>query len=227
MTVLKGEGTHDILYGSTSINLGTRSNPAYLARPDVGGLFPTVIVAHDRPGVASWLKDLARKFARHGLSVVVPDLYRGAPRPSWREERPLPPWPGPDQVYRSLIDAYRFAESEDTPWASGDRIVVIGIGEGGEAAIRFAVEVPDAAGLILIGAALDESTVPVPILGLYGAEDPALEATLRVPHMELVTYGGVKSRFLDDNSDDFDRPASLDALDRIVAFVEGVAGRGG
>lgn len=228
VTVLKGEGTHNILYGSTTINMGTRSNPAYMSRPDEGGQFPTVIVAHDRPGLTSYLKDLARKFARHGISVIIPDLFRGAPLPGWRKDKPLPEWPPLQRSLRSLDVAHHFASSDDVPWATGDRITVFGVGEGGRPAIEFARRVPEVTGLILVGAPLEETdgAVPVPILGLYGEEDPALQATHRVPHMELVTYRGVATRFLDDDSEDFDRPAAVDALDRLVAFVTEVGALG-
>lgn len=229
VTVLKGEGTHNILYGSTTINMGTRSAPGYLARPDEGGQFPTVIIAHDHLGLRSYLKDLGRKFARHGISVIIPDLFRGAPLPGWRNDKPLPEWPTVERSMRSLEDAYHFAVSDDTPWASGDPVIVLGIGEGAEPAVAFAMEVPDVAGLILVGGSLEESDaqLPFPILGLYGGQDPALEVTHRVPHMELVTYRGVPKRFLDDDSDDFDGPAAADALDRLVTFIREVGAVGG
>jgi dienelactone hydrolase len=219
VTVLKGEGTHNILYGTSSINLGTRSVPVYLARPDKRGVFPTVVVSHDGTGLASWLKDFARKLARHGLSVVIPDLYRGDVES---------PWPSLDRAVRSLRDGYEFAESDDVPWASSERLVMVGFGEGGAAAAAFALHEPDVDGLILIGvpgdSEMDLAHTPVSMLGIFPSDIPTPEA---VPHMEIVTYGGVEGRFFDDDDQDFDRPASLDAVERVIAFVGGASSGGG
>ena len=77
MSVLKGEGTHPILFGSTSIAVGTRIQGGYLARPDLTGEWPTIVVVASEWGVTSSTKDLCRKMARRGFAAIAPDLYRG------------------------------------------------------------------------------------------------------------------------------------------------------
>ena len=114
------------------------------------------------------------------------------------------------------------------PWASGDRLVVIGFGEGGPAAMQLARQEPSVSGLVMVGVAdpggdLDLSGVPVSMLGIYGSDT---EPPQRVAHMELVKYAGVEGRFLDDDGEDFDWSTSLDVVERIIAFV-GKASAGG
>ncbi len=53
---------------------------AYLARPMAEGPFGGVVVIHHMPGYDEWTKEIARTFAVHGYSAIVPNLYyRDAP----------------------------------------------------------------------------------------------------------------------------------------------------
>ncbi len=53
---------------------------AYLARPMAEGPFGGVVVIHHMPGYEGWTKEIARTFAVHGYSAIVPNLYyRDAP----------------------------------------------------------------------------------------------------------------------------------------------------
>ena len=81
MSVLKGEGKVPILFGSSSIAAGSVIHRGYLARPDLTGEWPTIIVLAGAWGVTSSIKDICRRLARHGFAVVAPDLYVGAAPP--------------------------------------------------------------------------------------------------------------------------------------------------
>ena len=79
MSVLKGEGTHPTLFGSTSIVAGPVTHRGYLARPDLSGEWPTVSLVPSEWGITSSSKDICRRLARLGLAVVAVDLYHGNP----------------------------------------------------------------------------------------------------------------------------------------------------
>lgn len=47
----------------------------YIARPLGGGPYPGVIVIHEAFGLVEHTRELARKFAAHGIIAIAPDLY--------------------------------------------------------------------------------------------------------------------------------------------------------
>ncbi len=51
---------------------------SYYARPMGAGPYPGVVVIHHAPGWDEWCHEVARKFAHHGYSAVLPDLYSRA-----------------------------------------------------------------------------------------------------------------------------------------------------
>ena len=69
MSVLKGEGKVPILFGSTSIAVGTLTHRGYLARPGLAGEWPTIIVVPSEWGVTSAMKDVCRRLARHETAL--------------------------------------------------------------------------------------------------------------------------------------------------------------
>jgi len=68
--------------------------------------------------------------------------------------------------------------------------------------------------------------LPVPVLGLYAANDDLIdsstvdEAQRRNDHGQWLLYEGVGHGFLDSDGDNFDQGAADDAMARIVAFFE-------
>ncbi len=215
MAVLKGEGTHTILYGSADIHNGLRSNRGYLARPDHAGTYPTLLISHDWSGITPSLKALARSLARYGYSVVAPDYYRGQGAGT--------PWPA-DRIAIDLESAYRFLSSSDTPWAGP--LAVLGLGAGASAAIEFVVHFPSVEALILVSplTTFGLSTVAIPTLGIYGKEDQLAEsweqARDQAPQVEWVLYGGAGHDLLDEGSDSYDEAIGADAFDRIRKFLD-------
>ena len=77
MSVLKGEGIVPILFGSTSISVGSLTHTGYLARPDLAGEWPTVVVIPSAWGVTGAMKDVTRRLARQGFAAICPDLFAG------------------------------------------------------------------------------------------------------------------------------------------------------
>ena len=49
--------------------------PSFVACPDEEGPFPPIIFYMDAPGMREELRNMARRIARHGYFVILPDMY--------------------------------------------------------------------------------------------------------------------------------------------------------
>lgn len=238
MSVLPGEGTHIILYGSTAIPARTQTHQGYLARPDLAGRYPTVIVVPDAASVTSGVKALCRALARHGVVALAVDPYRGmgpgrraTPEEVEQAFAALPP----RRMLADLGDVVRYLRSPATEWSAGERLGIIGLGAGGNLVLRFAVDEPSVVAVALAYAVLAADDGPpaarellatgnMALLGLYGTEDDRISPeTVRGYHAaagrgEWVLYDGAGAGFLDDSGDGNDEATFTDAVGRLVAF---------
>jgi carboxymethylenebutenolidase len=149
VSVLKGEGKVPILFGSTSIVGGTRTLGGYLARPDLTGEWPTIVVAASEWGVTSSVKDLCRRLARHGFAVVAPDLYRGAPPRRGASQEDAVEAAQEIPAPRADGDLDAIAEYIANPagfWSNAEQgFGTLGVGEGARFAVPFAARRPGTA----------------------------------------------------------------------------------
>lgn len=233
MSVLQGEGKYPILFGSTSIPGASRVRRGYLARPNLTGEWPSVVLVPSIFGISPSIKDVCRRLARQGLAVVSLDLYDGGgPERGAAAEDFLTATSelNEQMVLNGLLDVVAFISNPAGFWSSAEHgFGVLAVGGG----VRFAAplaEVTQPEGLGLVYAS---QTVMVnsrlaayggPILGIWGADDEVadLDAArrLREEHRrtEVVIYGDVDHAFLDDSHDDFDEAAAGDAIDRLSVF---------
>lgn len=60
-----------------------RAIPAYIARPDARGRFPTVLVVSEVFGVHEYIRDTCRRLAKAGYVAIAPDFFvrHGNPAP--------------------------------------------------------------------------------------------------------------------------------------------------
>lgn len=233
MSVLKGEGTHTILYGPVDIFTGLRHIRGYLARPDEGGAHDTLMVLHGEGGISSAVKSLARRLARHGNAVVAPDLYRGQePQLAGTEgrRRVRSNWPSGDQLLSDIRSTFQFLASSDTPWVREGTLGLLAFGAAADSALAFASEEPSVAGVVLVSpiSQAQQSAVPVPLLGLLGKDDPhGPQQPLQdaQAHGEWVRYGGVGAGVLDESAPDYQWQVAEDAFNRVQSFLAAALGR--
>lgn len=64
-----------LVAGETTVPTDNGSLPAYFARPDGAGPFPTVLVIEEIFGVHEYIKDTCRRLAKVGYLAVAPELY--------------------------------------------------------------------------------------------------------------------------------------------------------
>ncbi len=240
MSVLKGEGRVPILFGTTSVPAGPLTRTAYLARPDLAGEWPTIVMVSSVWGLTSSIKDIARRLSRQGFAVLAPDLYDGEPPPrSAPFEQAADAFSalGPGWVRAVLSDVAGFITNPSGFWSNAaSGFGLLGFGSGGLHAAHALVDGMGEA-LSLVGSPLVERdgepglaalapAIARPLLALYGREDEGapVEDVLALravaPHGEFVLYDGVGSDFFDDYSEGYDAAAAADAIERLAGFFE-------
>jgi len=238
MSILPGEGTHVILYGSTRIAARTQIHSGYLARPDVVGAFPTIVVVPDKAGVTSGIKDLARRLARYGLAVLALDLYRGDGPARGDAEAAAASYEvlSDARALADLGDIYRNLRAPGTEWADSAAIGLLGVGVGGRLAILSAVN-NDAIRAVAVAYAPLVNDVgrptqaveviadlAVPLFGMQGKVDEvveqgqAVEARRLQPRSEWAFYATAGHGFLDVSGEGYEEAITADAVDRLVSF---------
>jgi carboxymethylenebutenolidase len=174
---------------------------AYLARPAGDGPVPGVVLVHHLPGWDEFSQEFAERLARHGYTVLCPDLYcrfgHGHPDDVTAQVRALGGVPD-DSVVADCAAALAWLQSQ--PTATG-RVGIIGPCSGGRHAFLAAARIPGFAAVVdLWGGGVvmppDQATharpvAPItyiddlnaPLLGLFGNDDqhPTPE---QVDHLE-------------------------------------------
>ncbi|MFO7300350.1 MAG: dienelactone hydrolase family protein [Actinomycetes bacterium] len=232
MATLAHEGTYSILYQSWPIPIGTAHRTGYIARPDAHGRFPVVIVASGLGGLTSFEKDVCRQLARVGIAAVAFDPYASRTGDALADYNLL----SDTEALSDLDEVYEFVMSDDVAWNAGEKVGLLGFDVGGRFALAKAARSSWVGSLVVVSTPLtgDEhrevqvadhlAHLPIPVLGLYGAEDPLIdsstvdEAQNRNAHGQWLLYAGAKHSFCDPDSDDYDAGAAADAMARIKAF---------
>ena len=221
------------MYGGWPLPIGSTQRTQYLARPDAAGQFPVVLVLPALGGLSGFEKDLCRMFARWGMVAIGVDFYR-------RKGNPL-------EAYNALSDRraltdldemHEFIVSDDVTWAVSGEIGILGIEVGGRFGIMAAATRPWVKSLAVAYTPLtgDEErqfqvagyldNLPVPVLGLYGANDELIdvatvdEAQRRNDHGQWLLYDKAGHFFLDIEADGYEADAAADAGPRLVEFFK-------
>ena len=219
---------------------------AYFARPLGPGPFPGIVLIHHMPGWDELYREMARRFAQHGYTVICPNLYyhfgHGTPEAvtaKVREQGGVPD----DNVVGDCEAAMRYLKS--LAYSNG-KVGVIGGCSGGRHAFLAACRVKgfNAAvdcwgGNVVMSKEQLTAKTPVapidyakdlscPLLGLFGNDDQnpspdkvnQLEAELKRygKDYEFHRYDGAGHTFWS-----YDRPAyrpqqAMDAWEKTLAF---------
>lgn len=214
MTVLTGEGRVTILYGAQALPMAPYRT-VYLARPDLEGRYPAVVVAHGVAGLTPSVKAACRHLARFGYIGVAPSLRSTEPSGGNESEHS-----GDD-----LEDVVEALREDWQDWADAGRLAFLGLEQGAAPASRLAAAHDSA--LIVAGG---PEAVDVALLGGSGGPLLCLVATDQADTMkglhqgvgrgEWVRYGDVRPGFLDEGSPDYHAPSAKDAYERVIAFLD-------
>ncbi|HEX7419377.1 MAG TPA: dienelactone hydrolase family protein [Thermoanaerobaculia bacterium] len=205
----------------------------YLATPAKGtGKHPAMIVIQEYWGLNDWVKEQAKRFADQGYVALAVDLYRGkiAKTPDEAHElmRGLPE----DRAMADLKAGFDYLASRKD--VDPKRIGVIGWCMGGGYALMLATQEPRlAAGVVNYGHLMTDpktiSSITVPLLGNFGAEDRGIpaadvrdfESALKNAGKvaDFKVYPGAGHAFMNpNNKTGYVADAAADAWKRIDSF---------
>lgn len=214
MTVLLGEGTMEIIYGSISIPAGARTLGGYLARPDGEGDWPTVLAFGPEPSPMSSVKNICRVFARHGIAMLAPEMTA-------------------EYEVNAVIasQAARFVSAANGDWSNAALgYGVLGFGYGIYDTARLAEQDSSVAAQASVAATIDEtvgtdlSRAQIPGLWVGSRSDSSVDVDLSVeqceslPRTMFVVYPDADEGFWNDDADGFDERAATDTVDRLITF---------
>ena len=239
-------GTEGIKAEETQIPVSDGGLPAYYARPDGAGPFPTVLVIEEIFGVHEYLKDICRRLAKAGYLAVAPELYARLGDLSKMSDVPT--------IIRDVInkapDDRLLADLDSTAdWAGkngGDlgRLGVTGFCRGGrntwlyaahsnalKAAVAWYGPIGGQTSSIQPRTALDlAGEIKCPLLGLYGGQDKGIsvsqvreaeaKAKAAGKTVDIVVYPEAGHGFHADYRPSYDKAAAEDGWKRMLAWFK-------
>lgn len=211
---------------------------AWVSFPERRDRAPVVVVISEIFGLSDWIRAVADQLAADGFIAVAPDLLSGkGPNGGGTESldqqgavraiRALTP----EEVRRRLTAAANYGTGLP---AALPRVATVGFCWGGSNSFLAATYLPGMRGAVVYyGTSPDSATlasVTVPVLGLYGADDARVNATIEPARRELTrlgkryeteVYEGAGHGFLRDQPgrEGANRRASERAWPRTVAFL--------
>ena len=222
-----------------SIKRGADSIRAYVAYPERAAKAPGVIVIHEIFGLTDWEPTVADRLAKNGYVAILPDLLSskyGMTPASTDSGRKLVAALEPERVTADLDATYAYLNG--LPAVQKDQIGTIGFCWGGGQSFRYATNNPNLkAAVVCYGPAPDSaalSRVNARVLGVYGADDARINATLPDVDRQMKAMGkpfvydnypGTGHGFLKPGRQGSDGPEVEKAWTRILGFYQAAIGR--
>ncbi len=214
MSVQAGEGTTEIIYGSRSIPAGAATLGGYLSRPDRAGEWPTIAVFGPEPEPSSSIKDLCRRFARHGIAAVAPEMTVSH-----------------EANTRIATAVAAFITNDDSGWSNARfGYGVLAFGPALYDAATLASSDGRATAVAAVEGRIDEAvaealTIAATNAVFFGSRGDAgadIGASLAfrdiLPRMSFVIYPDAEARWWDIDAVSYDEAYATDTFNRLVAF---------
>lgn len=206
---------------------------AFVAWPVGYAAAPALIMVHEWWGLDAQIRDTARKLARQGYVVVIPDLYHGKEARDPERAHELMRGLEDTRVMAELDAARAWLRSQ--PRCMKSRVGVIGFCMGGGYALRFALRGGDLAAVVMFYGAPETDAVKLagleaPLLGHFGGEDEgigedrvyafrsALQKAGKVAEIQI--YRGAGHAFMNESRPSFHPDAARVAWARTLAFFQ-------
>jgi len=171
---------------------------AWIVYPERKDKAPVVIVIHEVFGLSDWIRGVADRLAADGFIAVAPDMLSGkgpggggTDSVASRDDvvKLIRELPRPEVSER--LDATR-AWAVKLPAANG-KVATVGFCWGGGVSFGYAAATPDlSAAVVYYGTSPDAgalSGIKAPVLGLYGADDARVTATIEPASAEMKKLG--------------------------------------
>jgi dienelactone hydrolase len=214
VTVLIGEGTTEIIYGSTSIPAGARTLGGYLARPALDGDWPTILVFGPEPMPTSAIKAMCRRMARHAIAALAPEMSQ-------------------DRATNQQIamGVAAFVTNADGGWSNARfGFGTVGFGPGIHDAAALTSNDRRVMAIAAVGSTFDDAVtgdlavadIPVLFIGSRSDDtvdiDLSIEAREKLPQTAYAIYGDMEAHWWDIEAPKYDEEMSFDTFDRLVGF---------
>ncbi len=202
-----------LVAGPVTVPVPDGEIPAYRARPEGAGPFPTILVAQEIFGVHEHIQDVCRRLAREGYFAIAPALYArqgdvGGMTDIRRIIDEVVARVPDDQVMGDLDATRAFAEAEAE--ADAGRLGITGFCWGGRIVWLYAAHQPAlGAGVAWYGRLVGESSprtpehpvdvagaLQAPVLGLYGGADRGIPLDTVEAMRERLDQAGAESRIV-------------------------------
>jgi carboxymethylenebutenolidase len=235
-----------LVAGEVRVPSGKIELAAYRARPATGGPFPVVLVVHEIFGVHAYVEDVVRRLAKAGYFAIAPNLYQrhGDPTRLSSVEEII------QRIVVRVPDAEVMGDLDATlAWAGADgqadvsRAAVTGFCWGGRIVWLYCAQQSKLrCGVAWYGRLVGEpgALTPkhpidvagqqgVPVLGLYGSDDPgipqasvlAMRAKLSEAGSEsqIVVFPGAPHGFHADYRDSYRPLAASEGWRRMLGWL--------
>jgi carboxymethylenebutenolidase len=205
----------------------------YLARPKESGRFPIVLVCHENRGLTRHVEDVTRRVAKAGYVGLAVDLLSREGGTAKHEFDAIPGILGkaaPERHVQDFQSGLAYARSQ--PFASGDRVGMVGFCFGGAVTWRVAATVRDLrAAVPFYGVAVQEADVGgvgAAVLAIYAAKDerinrniPAIEAAMQKhgKTFRKIVYPNVDHAFHNDTGARYNAAAAKAAWSETLAWL--------
>jgi carboxymethylenebutenolidase len=234
-----------LIAGTVEIPTSDRPIPGYTARSEGDGPFPVVLIVQEVFGVHEHIKDVCRRFAKRGYYAIAPELYfrQGDTSQMTSFDQIMP-------VVASVPDAQVLSDLDAaTAWAARDgigdisRLGISGFCWGGRITWLYCAHNPDVlAGVAWYGRLVGSpdplhpqhpidvvANLKSPVLGLYGASDPAIpmesvnqmQAALAAAGKSstIVAYEGAGHAFYADYRPSYSAASAREAETRMFEWL--------
>ncbi len=221
---------HRITSGFINIVADTHYLPAYWAHPELGGVFPGLVLIHEWWGLTAQIRRQVRRFAELGFYVIAPDLFNRKTARTADEGLALQQQlgeAGPPRVaaaLRALETHHRF----------NGHIAVVGWQLGGELAYHAALHRTDLNAAVVFYGKPDDylmlmPAAETPILAFYGEKDQTVSPDM-IEHVraalskssarsEVIVYPGAMMGFFNDDLPTYHEQAAADAWGKMLDFL--------
>ena len=221
-------GDYDVT--TENVNYYKNSN-GYLARPNIDGQYPGVIMIHEFWGLNDNIKQMAEKLASHGYVVFAVDLYDGKVGATTDEARQLRSSFEQSQWTENMNTAVTYLEENYSPHTLGS----IGWCFGGGQSLNLALNNSDMdATVIYYGQLVTDteqlSKIDWPILGIFAGLDNGIppetvnefEASLDIVGIQndITIYPDVNHAFANPSGDRYAPDEAKDAWQKTLKFFE-------
>ena len=203
----------------------------YLAKPNVDGNYPGIIMIHEWWGLNNNIKEMADKLASHGYVVLAVDLYDGNVATTSDQARQLISKYDSESGIQNMNSAVSLLSDD----YSVDKIGSVGWCFGGGQSLNLALNNSDMNATVLYYGSLvtDTETLSViqwPVLGIFAELDKGIpvetvsefESALNELNVEnqIFIYDDVDHAFANPSGERFASEESKDAWDHTISFLE-------